>query len=129
MTTEAKKPYEDLEKFEPWMIETAQTAFSEGESITSVCADLNISRETYYRWRDDKSHPFSAAAKQGERQSQKYWEGIGKDGIIGGLDKFAGSSWMFVMKNRFRDSYNEQQKDEKNTAVEMLLNLLVEKNK
>jgi hypothetical protein len=120
---------QDQEKYEPWMNEAALSMFGEGESITAVCDELDISRETYYRWRDDTSHPFYSVAKKGEKKSQRYWEGVGKDGITGCLDKFAGSSWQFVMKNRFRDSYSDQQKDEKNTAVEMLLNMLAEKNK
>lgn len=126
---EKTQQYIDQEKFEPWMVERAQAVFAEGESITAVCCELDISRETYYQWRNDPSHPFSRVAKRGEQESQRHWEGIGKDGITGCLDKFAGTTWQFVMKNRFRETYNDQQKDEKNTAVEMLLNLLVEKNK
>lgn len=130
MTTDGQKQqYAEQEKFEPWMVERAQAVFAEGESITAVCCELDISRETYYRWRDDPNHPFSRIAKRGEQESQRHWEGIGKDGVTGCLDKFAGSTWQFVMKNRFRETYNDQQKDEKNTAVEMLLNMLVEKNK
>lgn len=117
------------EKYEPWMDEAALSAFEEGDSITAVCYKLDISRETYYRWKDDASHPFSRVAKRGEQASQLWWEGIGKDGITGCLDKFAGSTYQFVMKNRFREHYSDQQKPENNTAVEMLLNMLADKNK
>lgn len=120
---------ESADKFEPWMIDTALALFKEGESITSVCCDLDISRETYYRWRDDLTHPFSKVAKKGETLSQQAWERIGKQGVVGDLEKFGGSSWQFIMKNRFRDHYADQQKPENNSAVEMLLTMLANKDK
>lgn len=129
MTIKDGNPF-DQDKFEPWMIDKARELFAKGESITSVCCDLDISRETYYNWKENPKHPFYATAKKGEALSQQYWERLGNSGIRGDLDKFAGSPWQFVMKNRFRDHYSDQQKEkEGNTAVEMLLNLLVDKNK
>ena len=44
------------EKFEPCMINKALELFERGKSISYVCAELDISRETYYRWRDDKEN-------------------------------------------------------------------------
>ncbi len=117
-------------KYEPWMNDKALSLFSEGDSISSVCCDLGINRDTYYEWRDNKEHPFYEVAKHGELLSQQFWERAGKNGTLGAIDKFAGSSWQFIMKNRFREHYSDQQKEkEGNTAVEMLLNLLVDKNK
>lgn len=112
------------------MIEKARALFADGESITSVCCDLDITRQTYYNWRDDSEHPFSVIAKKGELLSQQFWERLGKHGIAGNIDKFGGSSWQFVMKNRFREHYADQQKEkEGNTAVEMLLTMLAESKK
>jgi hypothetical protein len=110
------------DKYEPWMDEVALNGFKNGDSITSVCCDLDISRETYYRWKDDKEHPFSRIAKKGEKLSQKWWENVGKDGVVGNLEKFAGSTWQFTMKNRFRDDYSEAApKDSRDTLIEKLL--------
>lgn len=116
--------------YRPELCDEIVHMFSDGSSITQVCArKLEVHRDTYYEWKS--VHPeFKKAAERGEAMSQAYWEDIGKDGITGNLEKFAGSSWSFVMKNRFREHYSDQQKEkEGNTAVEMLLNLLVEKNK
>ena len=116
-------PFE--EKYEPWMDKAALNGFENGDSITSICCDLDISRETYYRWKDDKEHPFSRIAKKGERLSQKWWENVGKDGVVGNLEKFAGSSWQFIMKNRFREHYSDQHpKDNRDTLLEKLLEKL-----
>lgn len=127
MTIKDGNPY-NQEKFEPWMCEKAQELFSQGESITSVCCDLDISRETYYRWKEENPQ-FSKAVRRGEMLSQQYWERLGRSGISGDIDKFGGSSWQFVMKNRFRDSYSDQQKDTGSTAVEMLVQMLSDKDK
>ncbi len=99
--------------------------FEDGSTITQVCArKLKIHRDTYYEWKN--AHPeFKKAAEQGEQVSQAYWEDIGKDGIKGDIEKFAGSSWQFVMKNRFRKDYQDQQPlDTQNTLIEKLLEKL-----
>ena len=119
-----------LSSYRPELCEEILDMFADGSSIVQVCArKLKIHRDTYYEWKN--AHPeFKKASEQAEAISQSYWEDIGKDGITGEIEKFAGSSWSFVMKNRFREHYSDQQKEkEGNTAVEMLLNLLVEKNK
>lgn len=98
----------------------------EGKSITQVCCDLEISRETYYRWRKEHSE-FNEVASLGEQLSQSWWEEKGKDAIFSENPdlKFAASSWQFVLKNRFRDSYSDQApKDSKDSLIEQLINKL-----
>jgi hypothetical protein len=110
-------------EYDPKFCDLLPTLFENGASITKVCVKLDIHRDTYYEWK--KRYPdFADAAKQGELQSQVYWEEMGQDGIFGGIDKFAGSSWQFVMKNRFRDSYqaDNQPKSIGDTFLEQLLN-------
>jgi hypothetical protein len=110
------------EKYEPWMDEVALEGFKAGKSITAICCTLDIARDTYYRWRDDKDHPFYQIAKKGEQISQAAWESIGMDGVVGNLEKFAGSTWQFTMKNRFREHYSDAApKDLRDTLIEKLL--------
>ncbi len=111
------------EKYEPWMDAKALELFADGESITSVCCDLDIDRDTYYSWSKDKDHPFYKIARKGEKLSQQYWERLGRQGIRGDLEKFAGSSWQFVLKNRFREHYAD---DKKESPEKSLSDLLVE---
>ena len=115
----------DQEFYEPWMNERAVELFKQGKSIVKVCVELGISRPTYYDWRNNKDHPFSKTAKRGEEASQAYWEDRGESGIFGETDKFAGSSWQFVMKNRFREDYTDQQPQ--NSASDTLIEKLLEK--
>lgn len=126
--SEVEKPsrFHFNSKYEPWMNETAMKLFEQGKSVVAVCAALRIVKDTYYNWKRDPEHPFYPIASQGEILSQAYWEERGESGIFGEIDKFAGSSWQFVMKNRFRDSYQADNKDEKPVS-ETLLEKLLEK--
>ena len=111
-------------KYHPDLCDKLPELFSEGNTIVGVCVELGISRDCYYEWK--KVHPeFAEAAKQGELASQYWWEKNGRDGIFGGVDKFAGSSWQFVMKNRFREDYRDEQAVQtNNTLIEKLLEKL-----
>lgn len=110
--------------YRPEICDRIPDLFSEGASIVKVCHKLGICRETFYEWK--RVHPeFLAACKQGEIASQTWWEDNGKDGIFGGIDKFSGSSWQFVMKNRFRKDYRDEESVQtNNTLIEKLLEKL-----
>jgi hypothetical protein len=98
-----------------------------GESFAAVCAELDICRTTLYEWRE--KHPeFDAALLKGLQKSQRVWERIGKDGICGDVKNFAGTPWMFVMKNRFRDDYKEDKADKPifESLIEKFVDRLVE---
>ncbi len=117
------KPWQFQDKFEPWMIDKALSLFRDGESVTSICCELGIVRDTYYNWAKNPEHPFYNTAKFGEQLSQQFWERSGRNGIFGEIEKFAGSSWQFVMKNRFKESYkaDEQNKPVSESILEKLL--------
>lgn len=116
-------PYDDS------MGNKAYDLFTHGASVTKVCVKLGIVRDTYYRWKKEHEE-FGRAAAAGEEASQIYWEERGEQGIFGEIDKFSASPWIFVMKNRFRESYTDEKKDSTNTSlVELLVNLTSDKNK
>ena len=105
----------------------AKLILSGGESVAGVCAELGIGRTAYYEW--IKNHPkFAKAVEQGKEAAQRHWEDIGKKGITGQIEKFSGTPWMFVMKNRFKDDYadNKPQSDGM-TLIEQLLHAAVDK--
>lgn len=118
------------EKYTDEMGKKALELFADGDSICSICCDIGISRETYYRWRDDKTHPFSEIAKEGEQLTQAFWEKQGKKAIFGGVDKFAGSTYQFVMRNRFRNEYSDSTtQNGQLSAVEKLVDALLASGK
>jgi transposase len=74
--------------------------FSEGQSVSEVCAELGIWKDTFYAW--VKKYPrFSDAYQRGLDLSQAWWERLGRGGASGTLD-IQPTTWIFNMKNRFK---------------------------
>jgi hypothetical protein len=113
--------------YKPEYCDTAAKVLAGGESLAAVCAELDITRTTLYEWRE--IYPdFDEACKRGLMKAQRDWEQLGRDGIMGNLEKFSASPWIFTMKNRFRDDYQEDKepKTVNDSIVEKLLDRLVE---
>lgn len=83
--------------------------FSDGSSITQVCArKLKICRDTYYEWKD--TYPeFKKAAKMGEQISEAFHEDKLNATADGDLEGSSASARIFIMKSRFRETYGEKQ--------------------
>lgn len=114
-------------KFNDEYCKKAEEILGGGRSLAAVCAHMNIARSTLYEWRDN--HPaFKSAIDRGLQKSQAYWEEMGMDGVNGEIDKFGATTWIFTMKNRFRDDYREDKEVSKGeSAVEkFLLGKLIE---
>lgn len=114
-------------KYHADMCGIAEKVLADGESLAAICAELNICRTTLYEWRD--AHPeFASAIKRGLQKAQRDWEKIGRSGILGHVEKFNAPSWIFTMKNRFRDDYAEDKeaKPEDKSVIEMLIDKLAE---
>ena len=114
-------------KYKPEHCETAVKVLGNGESLVAVAAELNVTRETIYEWRD--TYPeFNAACSQGLAKAQRDWEAIGRDGATGKIEKFGNAAWIFTMKNRFRADYQEQPESKpiSDSLVEKILNKLAD---
>jgi len=73
--------------------------FANGESISEVCAELGITRETFNQWRN--LYPdFSDTVKRGLELSEAWWTKLGRAGATGKA-KIQPATWIFNMKNRF----------------------------
>ena len=111
--------------YKPEYCKTAVEVLSKGKSLAAVCVACGICRATLYNWRD--AHPdFKNALSFGTQTAQVLWEERGERGIDGEIKNFAGSTYMFTMKNRFREDYAEE-KEVKSTAdsfVEKLIDKL-----
>jgi hypothetical protein len=93
--------------YDPKHCETAVRVLSEGKSLAAVCVELDICRATLYNWRD--AHPeFKMALDKGLQHAQLKLEELGMKGMSGEIKSFAGSPWVFTMKNRFRSDYADQ---------------------
>lgn len=90
-----------------------------GKSIASVAKNFGVARRTIYEWRD--KHPeFAEALRLGMDASQEYWEEIGHDGVLGEVKNFSAATWIFIMKNRFRDDYKDKEKEDTSDSQSVL---------
>ena len=104
------------------MCEIARQLLANGKSIARVATNLGVCRDSIYDWRD--KHPeFARALKQGKDSAQAYWEDIGEEGVMGEIKNFSATTWIFTMKNRFRDDYAED-KESKNVSEDLVSKIL-----
>lgn len=85
--------------------------YSKGGSDLEVIDYLGISKTTFYDWlKEADKQDFSDTIEKGKIKSQIWWENQGKEGI---WDKnFNSTTWIFTMKNRFRENWSDTTKTE-----------------
>lgn len=87
-------------KYKDEYAQNLPSMFENGESVIEVCANMQISKDTFYRW--CKQHKrFKEAYEQGLDLSQAWWEKLGRAGSLG-TQKINAATWIFNMKNRFK---------------------------
>ena len=103
-------------KYKKEMCETVIELMREGASQDEVIGHLDISRETFYRWKEENEE-FSDSIKRGVRLSQTWWE---RQGRISLKDReFNYTGWYMNMKNRFRWADKQEVKNEGNITIVM----------
>ena len=101
-------------KYKPQMCETILELMKEGASLDEVRGELDISKDTLYRWKEDYED-FSDSIKRGIRMSQAWWE---KQGRISLRDRdFNYTGWYMNMKNRFKWSDKKEFNNEGSITV------------
>jgi hypothetical protein len=107
----AKKKVGRPTKYEPKMCEIVINCGKEGMSKCEMALELDIAYDTFDRWQN-QNKKFSEAVKEAMRHSQAWWERNGRMATFGGIDGFNATSYIFNMKNRFRDDWNDTMKNE-----------------
>ena len=83
---------------------------SEGASKHEVALELGIAWQTFHNWQ--AAHPaFMDAVKAGDLASRGWWERLGRKGASGGAD-INPTVYIFNMKNRFREDWNDKTQHE-----------------
>lgn len=98
-------------KYDPKMCERIVEFGKEGMSKCEMAAELEIAYDTFDRWQNEIEE-FSEAVKSAMRHSQAWWERKGRQATFGGVDGFNATSYIFNMKNRFREDWNDTVKNE-----------------
>lgn len=111
--------------YHPSICERIPLMFSDGSSITKVAAvKLGIARSTYYQWKENYPE-FKKACEIGENLSECAMEDIGQRGMNGEIANYNATTYIFTMKNRFRETYGEQKDDKEKSAGDTLLEQVV----
>lgn len=79
----------------------------EGGSLMEMCFTVCRSYQTFQRWRQNYPE-FKEAVKTAQNLSQVWWEKQGKLATFGGVEGFSAVSYIFQMKNRFRDDWRDR---------------------
>ena len=99
------------------MCEIVVELMKEGASQEEVMGSLDISKDTYYRWKEENKE-FSDAIKRGVRLSQAWWE---KEGRISLRDReFNYTGWYMNMKNRFKWADKQEVKNSGQLSFEVV---------
>lgn len=98
-------------KYDPAFCERVIELGKEGKTLAEMAADLEIDRDTMKVWRADNPE-FSAAVKTGIDLAQAWWENNGRIATFGGFDGFNATSYIFQMKNRFKDDWRDKVENE-----------------
>jgi len=101
-------------KYKPEMCKTVLELMKEGASQEEVCGHLDISRETFYRWKEENNE-FSDTIKRGVRLSKAWWEKEGRTSLRDREFNYTG--WYMNMKNRFKWADKQEVKNEGNITV------------
>lgn len=84
----------------------------EGASKAEVCLILKCDFQTFLNWQASHKE-FFEAVKRGSDLSKGKWEQIGREAAFGNCEGFNATSWIFNMKNRFKneDLFKEKWSD------------------
>ena len=91
--------------------DTVRLSGAEGKTLAEMARDIGVDRSTLADW--CKIHPeFSRAVRAGLDTAQAWWEEQGRIATFGGVDGFNATSYIFQMKNRFRQDWADVSRHE-----------------
>lgn len=93
------------------MCEQIIEAMASGLSKEASAAKVGISEDCFYRWIRENAE-FKGAVKEGTRRNLLFWEDLGRRGVAGEIQGFNAVTWIFNMKNRFRENWRDKYENE-----------------
>ena len=95
-------------KYQPEFCEIVISFGKDGMGKAEMASMLSVAYSTFDLWTQE--HPeFSEAVKEAQRQSQAWWERKGREATFGEVPGFNATSYIFQMKNRFKDDWRDKQ--------------------
>ena len=104
---EAVMPAGRPTKYKPEFCDVVIDCGRAGMGKAEMAAELKIAYSNFDIWQHE--HPeFQEAVKEAVRQSQAWWERQGRIATFGAVPGFNATSYIFQMKNRFKDDWREK---------------------
>ncbi len=94
-------------KYKPEMCEQVIACGKKGMGKAEMAVKIKVHHSTFNAWREEKPE-FSAAVNEAVRQSQAWWERKGRKATFGKIDGYNATSYIFNMKNRFREDWADR---------------------
>lgn len=94
-------------KYKPEMCDKVIELGKIGASKHEMALELDVAMSTFDVWQNENK-AFSEAVRQAVQFSQAWWEKNGRIATFGGHEGFNATSYIFNMKNRFRESWNDK---------------------
>lgn len=111
-------------KYTPDMCDEVVRMGRYGASKAEMALELDVAMSTFFLWMDEHPH-FSEAVKKSTELSQGWWERVGRQATIGEVDGFNATSFIFNMKNRFKEDWRDRQEvDNKHDVSDPMRELL-----
>ena len=102
-------------KYRSEMCAILEEMMREGASQIEVMAEIDITEDTFYRWKKENEE-FSESVARGKLLSQAWWERMGRVNLEN--TKFNYRGWYMNMKNRFQwTDKTDMKRDEIKTVL------------
>ncbi len=95
-------------KYDPSFCDRVIELAKVGASKAEMALELDIHYSTFDDWQNNNPE-FSDAVKKAERLAQGWWERQGRIATFGGVEGYNSTSYIFNMKNRFKQDWQEKQ--------------------
>jgi hypothetical protein len=106
-------------KYDPAFCDKVIELAATGASKAEIALDLDIAYSTFDVWQNEIPE-FSEAVKRAERISQGWWEKQGRIATFGGVEGFNSTSFIFNMKNRFKQDWRDKVEQEHSGGLRVL---------
>lgn len=106
-------------KYDPAFCERVIDMGREGMGKCEMASELDLHYETFEAYQ--AKHPdFSEAVKAALRLSQAWWEKQGRVATFGAHPGFNATSYIFNMKNRFKEDWRDKVEQEQSGTTEVV---------
>lgn len=112
-------------KYDPAFCDKVISLGREGAGKCEMAAELGITYNSFETYQDQ--HPeFLQAVKEALRISQAWWEKQGRKATFGDIPGFNATSYIFNMKNRFKDDWRDKVEQENTGQTEVVHRIVQE---